>query len=139
MSTTPEKIVILGLDGADLDLRWYGASIRFEWMESKSSFSESVPVVDPLLMKDDTYRGGWYVQAGVFVWPNYLQLVGRYQQYNDNNHLDDIGDVQYTTVGGNWYIRQNHNFKFQINYTWREEEKNPIDNNALYLLAQVAF
>jgi hypothetical protein len=125
--------------GADLDLRWYGASIRFEWMETKSSFGDSVPVMDPLLIMDDTYRGGWYVQAGFFVWPNYLQLVGRFQQYDDNSHLEDVGDVTYTTVGGNWYIRQDHNYKLQINYTWREEKTNAIDNDALYILAQVAF
>jgi len=125
--------------GADLDLRWYGASIRFEWMESQSSFTEDVPVVDPLLLMEDTYRGGWYVQAGFFVWPNYLELVGRFQQYDDNDHLKGLGDVTYTTVGGNWYIRQNHNYKLQINYTWREEDGVQIDNDALCLLAQVAF
>jgi hypothetical protein len=125
--------------GADLDLRWYGASIRFEWMESQSSFSEKVPVVDPLLIKDKTFRGGWYVQAGFFVWPNYLELVGRFQQYDDNSRLNDLGDVTYTTVGGNWYIRQDHSYKLQLSYTWREEDVNPIDNDALYALAQVAF
>jgi hypothetical protein len=125
--------------GADLDLRWYGASIRFEWVESQSSFSEKVPVVDPLLIQDTTFRGGWYVQAGFFVWPNYLELVGRFQQYDDNSHLKDLGDVTYTTVGGNWYIRQDHSYKLQLSYTWREEAVNPIDNDALYALMQVAF
>ena len=124
--------------GADLDLRWYGASIRFEWMESRASISGDFGLMDPEI-RDRTYRGGWYVQAGYFVWPNHLQLVGRFQQYDDTHLLDDKGDVTYTTVGANWYIRQNHNYKLQINYTWRDEKVGSVDNDALYLLAQVAF
>ena len=124
--------------GVDLDLRWYGASIRFEWMESRSSVSGGFDVMDPEI-RDKAYRGGWYVQAGYFVWSNHLQLVARFQQHDDSNLLKDGGDVTYTTVGANWYVRQNHNYKLQINYTWRDEKGPSIDNDALYLLAQVAF
>jgi len=128
--------------GADLDLRWYGASIRFEWVRSEGFLNTDDSFRDPLF-KEDTVQEGWYVQAGYFVWPNYMQLVGRFQQFKcSGNAPEDIWNVTYTTVGGNWYIRQNHNYKLQINYTWRdegEESYTEIDNDALYILAQVAF
>lgn len=124
--------------GADLDIRWYGASLRFEYLWSQGEPTFAGEEVDPII-REKTVRQGWYVQGGVFVWPNYLELVARYEEFDDNNRLQDNGDIRYTTIGGNWYIKGNHYYKLQINYLWREEDGPKIDNDALYALLQVGF
>lgn len=119
-----------GVDGA---IRGFGFSLTGEWIwsEQKIEFEDNE--------LDKTERSGFFVQAGYFVWPNYLEAVYRYEQFDDNDHFDDNGDIKYHTIGLNYYVRQNNDFKVQLNYIIRGEDGPEIFNDALYALAQVAF
>lgn len=124
--------------GIDAEIKGYGLSIRAEFMrsEQKPDFEgqSQAPVI-----KEKTYRDGFYVQAGYFVWPRYLELAYRYEQFDDNDYLTDNGDIKYHTVGINWYVQKNHYYKVQLNYIVREEDGPTLDNNGLYALLQAAF
>ena len=119
-----------GIDGA---IRGFGLSITGEWIWSKQELNFDNNKLE------STERCGFFVQGGFFVLPNYLEAVYRYEQFDDNNHLDDNGDIKYHTVGLNYYVQQNNNFKVQVNYIIRGENGAVIFNDALYALAQVAF
>ena len=124
--------------GVDGELKGYGLSIRGEYLHSQQEPDLDGDTVDPLI-KETTNRDGFFIQAGYFVWPNYLELAYRYEQFDDNNHLEDNGDIKYHTVGLNYYIKQSHFYKLQLNYVARQEDGPKLQNDAVYALLQVAF
>ncbi len=124
--------------GIDAEAKGYGFSIRAEFMRSEQKPKFRGQSEQPII-KEKTYRDGFYVQAGYFVWPRYLECAYRYDQFDDNEHLTDNGDIKYHTIGINWYIQKNHYYKVQLNYIIREEDGPKLDNNGLYALVQVAY
>ena len=119
-----------GVDGV---IRGYGLSITGEWIRS----TQETKFYSTEL--ESTERDGFFVQAGYFVFPDYIEVTYRYEQFDDNNHLQDNGDIKYHTIGVNYFVKQNNNFKVQVNYVIRGEDGPEIYNDGLYALAQVAF
>jgi phosphate-selective porin OprO and OprP len=83
-----------------------------------------------------TNRSGWYAQAGYFVIPSKLQILGKYDTYDPNtNAANDI-----TT---NWVIGSNYNFnnwsRLQAFYTFRIEEGTKVNNNYFSIQYQIGF
>ena len=124
------RYTVYGVDGV---IRGYGLSITGEWIKSV----QENKFYSTLMEKTD--RDGFFVQAGYFVYPDYIEAVYRYEQFDDNSHLQDNGDIKYHTIGLNYYVKQNNNFKVQVNYIIRGEDGPEIFNDGLYALAQVAF
>lgn len=123
--------------GGDLELKHKGASLRFEyiWIEDDPVFQgyHDQHLFDP------TEREGWYVQGGFFILPSILEVAARYEEYDDNNHLQNNGDIKYTTVGANYFVKGDHDYKIQLYYIWREEDGNKIENDSLMAQFQLAF
>jgi len=119
--------------GIDGEIKGYGLSIRGEYLVSEQKLSF---LSDEL---ESTKRRGFYVQGGYFLWPSRLEAVYRYEQFDDNSHLDDNGDIKYHTVGVNFFVKGDHNYKVQVNYLIREEDGPRIHNDGLYAMLQVGF
>lgn len=101
---------------------------------------EAAPVVLEELEKE-----GFYVQGGVFVWPKKVELVARYETFEDNLQPEYTEDLHYVTAGVNWYFKASQKNKLQLSYIIREEDDwgtgdiGDIDNNAFMAQFQFAF
>ena len=123
--------------GGDIEIKYKGASLHFEyiWAEVEPDFQGE----DVALVFDTIERDGWFVQGGFFILPSILEVAARYEEYDDNNHLQDNGDIKYTTVGANYFLKGDHDYKIQLYYSWREEDGNKIENDSLMAQFQLAF
>ena len=119
--------------GIDAAVRAFGVAILGEYIESTQDL-----VFDDTEIESTT-RSGFFVQGGYFVWPHHVEVVYRYEEFDDKSHFEDNGDIKYHTIGVNYYIKGSHNYKVQINYVIRGEDGPQILNDALYTLLQLAF
>jgi phosphate-selective porin OprO/OprP len=82
-------------------------------------------------------RDGWYGQAGYFVIPKFLQLVGRYDTYDPNEISTDVR-TNYYEGALNYYF--NNWARFAINYIdKRETTTAQIKNNIFEAQLQLTF
>jgi phosphate-selective porin OprO and OprP len=83
-----------------------------------------------------TKRAGWYAQAGYFVIPQKLQVLGKYDVYDPNTATVD-------NISTNYVFGANYNFnnwsRLQAFYTIRQEEGTAIKNNFLSVQYQIGF
>jgi phosphate-selective porin OprO and OprP len=83
-----------------------------------------------------TNRAGWYLQAGYFLIPQKMQLLGRYDTYDPNTSTDN-------NISTNYSFGVNLNFnswsRLQAFYTIRQEQGPAVNNNYLALQYQVGF
>ena len=83
-----------------------------------------------------TKRSGWYVQAGYFVIPQRLQVLGKYDIYDPNTSTPN-------NISTNYVFGANYNFnnwsRLQAFYTVRQEEGPAIKNNFLSVQYQIGF
>lgn len=83
-----------------------------------------------------TNRQGWYAQAGYFVIPVKLQVVGRYDTFDPNiDHNNNI--FTNYTFGGNYNF--NNWSRIQIFYTFRELQASDANLNYLSVQLQIGF
>ena len=87
--------------------------------------------------KDGKYgRSGWYIQAGYFLIPQKLQLLGKYDTYDPNTSSADNISTNYV-FGGNYFF--NSWSKLQAFYTIRQEEGTAVNNNYFSVQYQIGF
>ena len=83
-----------------------------------------------------TNRSGWYVQAGYFVIPQKLQVLGKYDIYDPNTSTPN-------NISTNYVFGANYNFnnwsRLQAFYTVRQEEGPAVKNNFLSVQYQIGF
>lgn len=83
-----------------------------------------------------TDRAGWYAQAGYFVIPVKLQVLGKYDNYDPSTSVAD-------NITVNYVIGANYNFntwsRLQAFYTFREEEGPKVNNNYFSVQYQIGF
>jgi hypothetical protein len=81
-------------------------------------------------------RTGWYAQAGYFVIPQKLQVLGKYDVYDSNTSNSN-------NISTNYVFGANYNFnswsRLQAFYTIRQEEGPAIKNNFLSIQYQIGF
>jgi len=81
-------------------------------------------------------RAGWYIQAGYFVIPQKLQVLGKYDTYDPNTSVSK-------NISTNYVIGANYNFtnwsRIQAFYTIRQEEGTEIQNNFISVQYQIGF
>ena len=83
-----------------------------------------------------TDRSGWYVQAGYFLIPLKLQVLGKYDLFDVNTDTANSTSISYV-FGGNYNF--NSWSRLQIFYTIRAEQVNSVINNYLAAQFQIGF
>jgi phosphate-selective porin OprO and OprP len=83
-----------------------------------------------------TSRSGWYIQAGYFIVPQKLQILGKYDSYDPNLSTTDNISTCYV-VGANYNF--NTWSRLQVFFTLRQEEGTAIDNNYISIQYQIGF
>ena len=83
-----------------------------------------------------TNRAGWYIQAGYFVIPQKLQILGKYDVYDPNTSTPNNISTNYV-FGGNYNF--NSWSRLQAFYTIRQEEGPTVKNNFLSVQYQIGF
>ncbi|MBS1526689.1 MAG: hypothetical protein JST19_13615 [Bacteroidetes bacterium] len=82
-------------------------------------------------------RDGWYAQAGYYVVPKFLQILGKYDTY-DPNKVNPTDRTYIYTTGVNFVFNQWT--KLSVDYLFRHEEATvQIQNNILEAQLQIAF
>jgi phosphate-selective porin OprO/OprP len=83
-----------------------------------------------------TNRAGWYIQAGYFVIPQKLQVLGKYDTYDPNTSASK-------NITTNYVFGANYNFtnwsRLQAFFTLRQEEGTAIQNNFISVQYQIGF
>jgi phosphate-selective porin OprO and OprP len=81
-------------------------------------------------------RSGWYAQAGYFVIPAKLQILGKYDIYDPNTSVDK-------NISTNYVFGANYNFtnwsRLQAFYTIRREQGTEVSNNYFAVQYQIGF
>ena len=129
--------------GADAEFRWYGVSISGEMIATKYLLELEENLISDNQYGDDWSTFGWYVQGGVFVWPRWVELAARYEEYRlelvDQSASErKLAD---TTGGLNFHFISEHALKLMANYVWRAELKSlpDMDNDSFSLQAGFMF
>jgi len=82
-------------------------------------------------------KDGWYAQAGYYVVPKFLQILGKYDTY-DPNKVNTTDRTYIYTAGVNFVFNQWT--KLSVDYLFRHEEAAvQINNNILEIQLQIAF
>ena len=83
-----------------------------------------------------TYRAGLYIQAGYFVIPQKLQVLGKYDVYDPNTSTPN-------NISTNYVFGANYNFnnwsRLQAFYTIRQEEGPAVKNDFFSIQYQIGF
>ena len=107
--------------GFDLNYGWKNLGISGEYIYGKDAQKE---------------KAGYYLQAGYFFLQKKLQVVAKYDAYNPDKEEDGNTSTLYT-VGVNYNF--SNKTKFQINYTFKEEESKSIADNYASFQFQIGF
>ena len=138
----PLEAKVLGYT-VDAYARWWRLSLEGGYINvtiEPDLVGQEIPGVLEEVEKD-----GFYVQAGFFVWPERVEVVGRYETFDDNLQPEYTEDIHYITGGVNWYFKGSHLHKLQLCYIFRNEDGwgtddvGEIDNDAFMAQLQLAF
>jgi phosphate-selective porin len=80
---------------------------------------------------------GWYLQAGLFVVPKKLQIVGKYETFDPDRDAD-ADDTDTATLGVNYYIK-GHDLKLMLDYLRTDPAGRPDTDNKVLARLQVIF
>jgi hypothetical protein len=128
--------------GADAEFRWYGFSVSAEAIGTKYEQDLGQNLVDNQYAQDwETF--GWFVQGGAFVWPRWVELAGRYEEYRMDLVDQTLPErkLATATAGVNVHLAGKHGLKVMANYNWRAELKGlpEMDNDSVTVQAGLAF
>jgi hypothetical protein len=160
-----QEAYIQAVYGADLTVKYQGAYFYAEYMRNNQNYNTDV----------DRYAEGYNLQVGYMIPAPYLrdhiEVVGRYEYFDPvqpafSDNAEDVETLrpsapgggaatsrlqgQNTWIGGvNWYVKGNHDFKVQANYThriasedWRgsaAQDAIPADDTDDTFLLQVTY
>jgi len=80
---------------------------------------------------------GWGVTIGQFIVKDILQCMARYEEFDPDTDVDNVNDIRWITLGLNFFA--DRNIKLQVNYIFKEEEINEIDNDCFVAQMQYLF
>jgi phosphate-selective porin len=107
--------------GVELNYEYKRFSLRGEYIEGKDG---------------SVKKNGYYGQAGYYILPQALQVVGKYDVYDKNADAND-------DISTNYVLGLNYTFnaftRLQASYTFREEEGTKIDNDYAAIQLQLVF
>jgi len=107
--------------GAELNYIFAGFSLKAEYILGKDGV---------------TNRAGWYAQAGYYLIPQKLQILGKYDVYDPNTSTGNNISTNYV-FGANYIF--NVWSRLQAFYTIRQEEGQAIANNYMAVQYQIGF
>lgn len=112
--------------GAEFSGDWGDASVRAEYMRARLDFDAA--------RSADLTASGWYVLAAKY-FARKWQVVAKHERLDPNHHVVSSKDVRQTTLGLNYYIRQNR-VKVMAGYVLRQESIQPVSNNLIQIQVQ---
>jgi len=135
-----ERLEDITSGGATFDLSAWGIDL-FGNYEALTLQAEYDRFEKEYLHQKDVEGYGWYIQGG-YLLP--LEYKGaRFEVGLRHQHLDPDTDTsrdkkKWTTLGLNSYIR-GHTLKVQVDYTFKDEEGQEIDNDTFMVQGQLDF
>lgn len=128
--------------GVEGELRWMGLSLLGEQITTEYDYDLTVDVVgDVKTSRWNTH--GWYLQGGLFVWPQRVELVCRYEEYRIDllNQTSDEAKIALLTGGVNVHLTAKNHFKLMANYIHRAEKKGfpDLENDSMTLGLSLIF
>jgi hypothetical protein len=76
--------------------------------------------VRPPELIGEVNQRAFFVQAGYFILPGWVELVARFEDWDTNTDVDDEADLQAISGGVNAYLLRDR-IKAQLQYTHRME------------------
>ena len=122
---------------ADFGVRIWRVTLQGELMYAKATPTFDIEGIPELLSERQAL--GWYVQASVVVVPDWLEIAGRVEGYDDNRALNDAGD-RLDIWGGVTLPLLDGRLKTQFFYVHRSEldaHKTPNDTLMLQVQARL--
>ncbi len=118
--------------GPELTVRYNGLSLAAEYYLAKYT-------PDDRAAFRKIHSKGYFVQGGAFIIPEVLELTARYDRFDRNTEAKTQKDTREYTFGLNYFPSEDHRYKLQVNYVWRKEDRNEIDNNSVVINLQVKY
>jgi phosphate-selective porin OprO/OprP len=134
---------LLTEDDVDTDTTKYGVDFAAKFLKNASLAAEYIKAAYEPDGAEEYDADGWYVQGGYFALPPHLEVTARYEQYDPDDSVDNTSDIQWTTVGVNYFFKK-HDWKLHANYIMKDEEEDPAtgedkDDDTFLLQLQVKF
>lgn len=126
--------------GADAEFRWAGFALTAEYLDARYKTRFGSDITDPLF-SSRWGRKGYYVQAGAYLIPGWLEVAGRYERYT----IDVLGEpgrertIEQAVAGlTGQVVTPVGRVRLMLNYTHRRERAGlpavPNDSLTLQLL-----
>lgn len=81
---------------------------------------------------------GWYLQGALKMFDGKIEPLVRWQSYDPDDSVVNDKDVEWTTLGLNWFI-QGQNLRLLANYIFKTEKANAYDNDEFVTQLQLSF
>jgi hypothetical protein len=118
----------------DFGVRIWRVTLQGELVYAKATPTFDIEGIPELLSERQSL--GWYVQASVVIVPDWLEIAGRVEGYDDNRVLDDAGD-RIDIWGGVTLPLLDGRLKTQLFYVHRSElDAHQTPNDTLMLQVQ---
>ena len=118
----------------DFGVRIWRVTLQGELMYAKATPTFDIEGIPELLSERQAL--GWYVQASVVIVPEWLEIAGRVEGYDDNRVINDAGD-RLDIWGGVTLPLLDGRLKTQLFYVHRSElDANKTPNDTLMLQVQ---
>jgi hypothetical protein len=101
--------------------KYRGFSLQGEWyFKNINRHNKGLPCMNVACTQTaPSYLGnatGWYVQAGYYVIPRYLEIAGRFAYWDpDTNHGDDL--IYQSDASLNWFLGGTYDHQIMITYS----------------------
>mgnify|MGYP001558004282 CR=1 FL=1 len=118
------------LAGVEMRLTYGQAALQTEYMKADFNPAQTG--------RNNVHMDGYYVMGSYFVLPKKLRTVVKYEGFDPDDAVKNYKDNDWTTLGLTYLIK-GHDLKIETNYVIKDEAKNDLQNNAVYLQVQVLF
>lgn len=113
--------------GTELSADWGRLAVRSEYMRARLNFADGAGT--------DFSSSGWYLQ-GAWNVARRWQVAAKYEEFDPDQRLRNSQDVRQTTLGLNYYLRQNRT-KVMVAYVCRREGEKATPNNVFQVQLQM--
>ncbi|MEK6683457.1 MAG: porin [Nitrospirota bacterium] len=130
-------------DDLDTDTTKYGVDLAAKFLDNASLFGEYIQAKSEPKGGTEVKAKGYYVQGGYFVLPPKFEVTARFEGYDPDDSVDNTSDIQWTTIGLNYFFKK-HDWKVQANYIMKDEEEDSTtgedkDDDTVMVQLQVKF
>jgi phosphate-selective porin len=114
--------------GADINVEFYGASLKAEYLDGKNGISNTTKAKIK----------GYYVQIGYFIIPGKFQGLAKYENFkNDSPIAKEISNLSKIIIGLNYNI--SNNSRLQVAYNIVKDKNNTGKFNQAVAQFQIGF